>query len=146
MFLSHIPLPSISLVLEAKEDGCIPGSSSVIIVHDQPTTTWALPSPSPDSHLMKTLDFRNVDEDEHFSFVVYFPDGSATDTDYNGLDARTIFKENRPKTSRGLASQEKSFQLPNATVKRKFSGLRSTVRRLFPIKLAGSVLRKPIHH
>ncbi|KAF8911537.1 hypothetical protein CPB84DRAFT_928399 [Gymnopilus junonius] len=58
--------------------------------------------------LMKTIDLRDAEPiarngEEQFSFIVHFHEDEEADNDIDNDDARTVFEQNRPSTSRGLA-------------------------------------------
>ncbi|KDR75622.1 hypothetical protein GALMADRAFT_226251 [Galerina marginata CBS 339.88] len=167
MSLSRFTLPSIHHVLEGELHETIPKRPSVITILDYDQTDWSLSMPltpphanvgyiPSTSHLMKTIDLRDAepiakDDEEQFSFIVHFPDVDELENEVNtDVDARTMFKEKRPTTSRGFlhgSGHPLGSSCTNGSDKHDLSPLiMNAVRKVLPVKLAEALFRRISKH
>ncbi|PPQ93862.1 hypothetical protein CVT25_013571 [Psilocybe cyanescens] len=149
MALSRIHLPSISLVLEEEPQWFIPEpESSVLIPIDYPPP---MPNQRPPSYLMKpvNMDDEELEGDEHFAFVVHFPEGKRPVAQNHDVVGQSS-KEKRPRTSRGFPGYKKTSPPSNTKIKHNISLLGGALRKLYPAKAititSSCLLRKTIHH
>jgi len=157
MSLSRIPMPSIAFVLASE---CLPSRPSVIKFEFDPLQTIYPTNPGPGRVLGPIgvqLDSTAVQTEERDKvpvvderFVVCVPNDSLTDVGHSDhgqrvddeSDARTIFAEQRPTTSRGLRSKGLTGDV---MLKGSFTTLASTIRSLLRFKIKGSPKNDGVH-
>uniref|UniRef100_A0A8H8CNJ1 Uncharacterized protein n=1 Tax=Psilocybe cubensis TaxID=181762 RepID=A0A8H8CNJ1_PSICU len=132
MALSRVYMPSISLVLEEEPQCCIlEPESSVLIPVDVPPkyANHHLP------YISKPVNMVNeeLEGDEHFSFVVHFPQGTRPTMQQYNVVGQPV-KEQRPYTSRGHPDFNDASIHSNAKVKLSISVFMGALRKLYPSK------------
>ncbi|PPQ77249.1 hypothetical protein CVT26_005988 [Gymnopilus dilepis] len=144
MSLARLSLPSFSTVLEA--DPSIPRKKSApaLKTNQSDVSLGSSDSSSPiqtsQASFMKTIDFRDNDleseEVELFSLIVGFP----AEAGHAQAEAEAALHQGAPEATQLQHGQ--TGQALTLWIKANYPRLADVVRRLFPVKMAESLLRK----